>query len=167
MKRSELFSLVRSSLLAIYEPRLFNTERGYQGALQTNLSNTIAGGVFSRSDILVESEYQKSLRHHGVKIRPDLVIHIPHERDQTRTRQADNFAVIELKRRASASSARSAFQSLDEILSKLNYHVGIFVNIGSAQTHFSSCESSHWRRIRCFAAQREGEYVVVQEEWAV
>ena len=167
MKRSSLYSIIRSSLLDIDEPRLFQTERGYQGQLQAQLANRIHGELLTAQDLLVESEYQKSMRRHGLRIRPDLVIHVPYERGETPTRRDGNYAAIELKLRARAAAAHDAFGNLDEILTKLNYHVGIFINIASAETHFAECGSPHWKRIRAFAVRREGEYVVVREEWAV
>jgi hypothetical protein len=71
----QFLTIFQEAVAAIKEPRLFSTERGYQGALIHELKNRIANAEFP-GDPVVEQEYQKTLLHDGINIRPDLIIHI-------------------------------------------------------------------------------------------
>jgi hypothetical protein len=79
MNRNTFLALLCEALSTIKEPRLFKTERGYQGELLAALQSRLQGANFS-GDPIVEQEYQKRVLPHGIRIRPDLLIHIPFER---------------------------------------------------------------------------------------
>ena len=53
----------------IREPRLYKTERGYQGELYAELRARPAQAGFA-GDPIIEQEYQKRIDAHGIKIRP-------------------------------------------------------------------------------------------------
>ena len=71
----------------ITEPRFFATERGFQGELLAELRARLHEAYFP-GDPVVEQEYQKRMREHDIRIRPDLIVHIPFERGLTRVRAA-------------------------------------------------------------------------------
>lgn len=135
MDEKELLIRVRASLQAVITPRFFETERGYQGALVAELSSRIRDLVIADEGALVEQEYQKTFRQHGLAIRPDIIIHAPFDQERHADRKQGNFAVFELKRRATEAQARGDFQSLLAMMHSLNYPIGIFVNVDSNKTY--------------------------------
>jgi hypothetical protein len=102
---------------------------------------------------IVEEEYQKRLDTHGLRARPDIIVHIPFERGATVDRRQGNFAVIELKRRAKRESAFSDFDKLVHILSTLSYNIGIFVNIDASDTFLHQYDDPEIYRLREFAVR--------------
>ncbi len=104
-------ALFMEALLTIREPRFFDTERGYQRELLAELRNRL-GGAGLPGDPIVEQEYQKTIPHHGLTIRPDIIFHIPFERGVSDSRREGNFVAVELKRRASRRQAEDAFENL-------------------------------------------------------
>jgi len=155
--------LFREAVAAIKELRLFNTERGYQGALVHELKTRIANAEFP-GDPMVEQEYQKSLPNHGIKIRPDVIIHIPFERGVTRNRAQGNFAAVELKLRSTGAQADRDFGSLELMKERLGYPITIFLNIDSRKTYAERCPPSISKQTTCFAVSlKDGEPLVVME----
>lgn len=125
----------------IQEPRLFATERGYQGKLASELDRLMDGEPSGIERPLVEEEYQKRARVHGIRLRPDIIIHIPFDRGVSPTRQHDNHLVILLKLAATQERADKDFTKLSTICSALHYPIGAFVNIDSANLwlpHFTA-----------------------------
>jgi len=116
----------------IREPRLFSTERGYQGQLVTELDKLMEGEPGSIARPIVEQEYQKRAKLHGLKLRPDIIVHIPFDRGVSPTRRDDNHLVILLKLAAKKKKAEQDFKKLEMICSVLDYPVGAFVNITSS-----------------------------------
>ena len=85
---------------------------------------------------IVEQEYAKKLKEHGLKIRPDLIIHIPFDEKHHKSRREGNFAVIELKLKCTMAQAAKDYEHIAEMCSKLDYAAGVFVNIGSSETYY-------------------------------
>lgn len=131
MNTDALLSSIREALAACTDPRLFETERGFQGQLLVELSKRIC----LPDGAIVEQEYQKQLKKHGLKIRPDMVIHEPYDSDRHSSRANGNIAVIELKLRAKSGQAIADFESLASMLKVLQYPLGVFININSSETH--------------------------------
>src|SRR5262245_54107958 len=129
MAAKSFLALVRAALAAISEPRLFATERGYQGELATQLTSRLPLARIWPGQPLVEQEYQKRAKLHGLRERPDIVIHVPFERGGLTNRKQGNFAVIELKRCASRRQAYRDFQKLAKVVRVLSYRYGIFINV--------------------------------------
>ena len=100
---------IEEALGAIDEPRFFKTERGYQGELLAELRPRLKKAGFP-GDPVVEQEYQKRIKAHRLKIRPDLIIHIPFERGKTEARTEGNFVAIEIKR--DKNDVETAFENL-------------------------------------------------------
>jgi hypothetical protein len=128
-------------LRTIDETRLFADERGYQGKLLQELAIRFAGAEFPGQPI-VQQEYQKTLPMHGIRIRPDIIVHIPFERGDQPDRRQGNFVAIELKRHANETAARHAFENLRTMKEALDYPLTIFININSNLTYMELCPES-------------------------
>jgi len=160
MTPAEVLIGVRTSLHAIQAPRLFETERGYQGALLGQLERHL--NLPAR--VIVEQEYQKKAGCHALKIRPDIIIHEPFDPERYVDRAEGNIAVVELKLRATAAEAAEDFNNLDLMLTVLRYPLGIFINIGDTRTWFEAAPKPLRSRLACFAvALKENSVVVIEE----
>ena len=160
-----LVGIFREALAAIQEPRLFETERGYQGALLAEIHQRLVHAGLP-GDPIIEQEYQKTLPHHGITIRPDLIIHVPFKRGLNR-RTEGNFAAVEIKLRATRADADEDFRSLETLHSTLAYPLTIFLNIDSSSTHADRCPKSIAGQTVCFAVRLcEQKPVVVMDRCA-
>jgi hypothetical protein len=156
-------SVLHEALGNIREPRFFETERGYQGELLVQLAKKLKTAAFP-GDPIVEQEYQKTMPLHGIKIRPDIVIHIPFERGHVESRDQGNFVAIELKRRSTENEARSDFANLAQMHEVLRYPLTIFINIDSEKTHSAACPQSIARQTVSFAVRLEDGKPVIRSE---
>jgi hypothetical protein len=110
---------------------------------------------------MLQQEYQKRLLRHGIRIRPDIIIHVPFERGVAESREEGNFVAMDLKRRATRESGKGAFANLAKMKKSLKYPLTIFINIDSDQTHVGLCPKSIAGQTVCFAVRlEEGRYVV-------
>src|SRR5690606_3611251 len=75
---------------------------------------------------VLREEYQKRLVEHGLRIRPDIILHEPFDPGRHCGRDEGNHAVIELKRRATLGAAADAFTNLAAMIDALNYPLGAF-----------------------------------------
>lgn len=130
MTSDDIVSAISDALEAIDTPRLFETERGYQGELLAQLHRRLA----LQHPAIIEQEYQKQLGKHGMAIRPDIILHEPFDERIHPGRDFGNLAVIELKLRSSKAAAVEDFNSLAEMIRVLKYPLGIFVNVNSQDT---------------------------------
>jgi hypothetical protein len=156
-------ALLRQALENIREEQFFRDERGFQGVLLQELSKRLAHGVLPE-DPIIQQEYQKRLPLHGIRIRPDIIIHVPFERGLAAERDEGNFVAMELKRRATAKRAKGAFANLAQMKKALKYPLTIFINIDSDETHFAVCPKSIASQTACFAVRFEGGKSVVRSE---
>jgi hypothetical protein len=155
--------MFRDSLSAITDERLFSSERGYQGRLVAELINRLNVMPIFPGDPVVEQEYQKTLRNHGIRIRPDIIIHIPFERGQLQERSEGNFIVIQLKRNSTKRRALDDFNNIDLMFERLNYPIGIFLNIDSENNFFNNYQGNYPDRLHCFAVRLDNNEVIVEE----
>jgi hypothetical protein len=162
MNIETLIEIIRESLYAIEEPRFYETERGFQGQLLIELSKRIPK-YFPDGMAVIEQEHQKTLELHGLRIRPDIVIHQPFDQVIHETRRHGNFAVIELKLRAGPKKAAEDFKNLYSMLTLLDYPVGIFINIGHSCPQAIHVPDGARGRIIAFATKLmpDGVQVVV------
>lgn len=166
MKRSHsapdyFLTVLRQALGSIKEERSFQDERSFQGALLQELARRLERGVLT-DDPIIEEEYQKRLLAHGIRIRPDVIVHIPFDRGLTDRRDQGNFIAIELKRRATPKKAKEAFKKLALMEKALNYPLRIFINVDSEQTRFELCPKSIVDQTVCFAVRLEDGNPVVR-----
>jgi hypothetical protein len=138
------------SVGAIDEARLFQDERGYQGELLQELARRFDKGGFP-GDPIVQQEYQKTIPSHGIRIRPDIIVHIPFERGALKDRRQGNFIAIELKRNADEKAARQAFGNLQVMKEALAYPLTVFVNIDSDFTYMDLCPENIAEQTVCIS----------------
>jgi hypothetical protein len=161
INRVAFFRGLRDALLRIDHPPLFESERGYQGALVAELSASLPALGLPNADVLVEQEYQKRFADHGLNIRPDIVIHVPFRPDRHVFRSQDNFVVFELKLHARADEARAACANLRAMILTLNYDLAVFLNIDSLDPHGDMIPADVADRLIALAVTlRAGETVV-------
>lgn len=161
MTPAEVLAGVRDALQSITAPRLFETERGYQGALLGQLDRRLQ----LPARVIVEQEYQKQAGRHGVTIRPDIIIHEPFDPERFADRTQGNVAVIELKLRSTAAEAADDFKSLGLMLDELRYQLGIFINIGAERTWAELLPQALHGRVACFAVRLQETAVTVVEAY--
>jgi len=161
MDKERFLLLLQQALETIREPRFFKSERGYQGELLATLRAKLPDAGFP-GDPIIEQEYQKRMPAHRIKIRPDLIIHIPFDRGGVESRKKGNFVAMELKRRS--AKIDEVFESLRKIKEALNYPLTVFINIDSEDPHSESCPSSIAQHTVCFAVRLENGQPVVRRQ---
>lgn len=139
-----------TALRAVTNARFFETERGYQGELLAELRSALPDLALD-GDAIVEQEYQKRIRDHGIDRRPDIIIHVPTPAGEDR--REGNFAVFELNFRCGPAEAQEDFENLDTVIGALNYPLGVFVNIDSARTQAAHYAGPYRDRIHFFAVR--------------
>jgi hypothetical protein len=159
--RERFLAMLRQALEGISEEQFFRDERGFQGALLQEISRRLPRGVLPE-DPIIQQEYQKRLPMHGIRIRPDIIIHVPFERGVAEGRDEGNFVAMELKRRATAKKAKGAFANLAQMKKALKYPLTVFINIDSEQTHAALCPKSIAGQTACFAVRFEDGRSVVR-----
>lgn len=161
---SDLFlNTLKNSFAAIDKKRFFNTERGYQGQLLTQLDRRFRLKKILVGGVAVEQEYQKTLKKHGITIRPDIIIHVPYKEEIHTSPRSGNFVVIQLKLNASKEDAIKDFKKMDLMFNKLDYPLGIFLNINSNKTFFDSYSGDYKDRLHCFAVRLSDNKVLIYE----
>ncbi len=149
------------SLKLIQEPRFFETERGFQGQFNTVLQDFLIRRRILPGKYIVEEEYQKTTKHHGSSLRPDIIIHRPSVNPRK-----NNLCVYAFKRRASVTAAQNDFKKLQEMLDKLDYEIAVFINIDSKKHYLGQCLGKQDGRIHAFAIWRINRRVnVVHAGW--
>lgn len=161
MPAEEFLRQMQDALHSICEERFFQTERGFQGELLAELRKRLRQAAFP-GDPVVEQEYQKTLPHHGLRIRPDLIVHIPFERGMAEGRDEGNFVAVELKLRATAEEAADAFNNLVLLKEILHYPLTIFINIDSEETHVGVCPKRIAGQTICSAVRLQNGRPVVR-----
>ncbi|MDP9876555.1 hypothetical protein J2W25_001583 [Variovorax boronicumulans] len=156
METEKLLGHVEAALAGIKHPAFFEDERSFQGELLVMLRKTIPDHVLPEGAV-IQQEYQKRLATHGLRIRPDIIIHAPYDPSRHGGRDEGNFLVIALKRQASAAKAAEDFTSLGRMMDVLNYPAGVFINIASLKTHAEVLPPELKDRITCFAISRGDE----------
>ena len=159
----KFLAVLRQALESIPDAVFYRDERGFQGAVLHELSMRLGQGVLPE-DPIIQQEYQKRLRHHGIKIRPDIILHVPFERGLAEGRDEGNFVAVELKRRATGKRAKDAFANLALMKKALNYPLTVFTNVDSEQTHAALCPKSIADQTACFAVRLEDGKPVVRTD---
>jgi hypothetical protein len=130
-------TIIRAINLAldkVKHQRFFENERGSQGEFKSNLKEEL--GIVLPADTIIEDEHQKRLKDHGLRLRPDLIIHVPYDKTRNPNRKSGNYVVFALKRRATENVAVEEFEKLDKMIKVLDYKLGVFINIDSDHTFY-------------------------------
>lgn len=163
----QFIAALQESLQNIVEPAFYRDERGFQGELLQKLNACLGHGVLPE-DSVIQQECQKRSRDHGIKIRPDIIVHIPFERGVVKGHDQGNFIAIELKRKATSKQASQAFVSLTKMKKVLKYPLTVFINVDSANTHVAMCPKSIAEQTLCFAVWlHDGKPIVKMEQYGV
>jgi hypothetical protein len=150
MDTAALLTHIETALRSISHPHFYEDERGFQGELLVALRKSIPE-QFLPEGAVVQQEYQKRLWRHGLKLRPDIVIHEPFEFTEYESRKEGNYMVIALKRNATPARAAEDFADLVAMCDILEYPAATFINIASSKTYADSLPDSAKGRITCFA----------------
>lgn len=161
MNKDGFLRVFKESLVVITEKRFFSSELGYQGQLVTELNNRLKVELVFSNRTVVEQEYQKRLKRHGIRIRPDIIIHVPYSEGIHSSRKEDNYVVIQLKKNSSKKAALDDFKKIDLLFQNLDYPLGVFLNIGSERNFYSSYLGEYRDRIHCFAVRLSAEDKVI------
>jgi hypothetical protein len=160
----DLLNIVRESLSVISNPRFYETERGFQGALLTELNLRLPS--LSLKGAIIEQEYQKRMPEHGFRIRPDIIIHVPFEEDRHNSRREGNIVAFELKLNANQDDAFKDYENLSKMCEVLGYPLCIFINIASSTTFLNQYQGSHKEKLHAFSVCLDSNQVRVKEEHA-
>lgn len=163
MDSEKLSNIIAAALTSVTAPHYYEDERGFQGEFYAQLRLRLQDMALPEGAILRE-EYQKRLAEHGLRIRPDIILHEPFDPGRHRGRDDGNHAVMELKRCATSGAAADAFTNLGAMIDVLNYPLGVFINIDSPKTWAESVPEIHRGRIACLAVHLDenGEPLVVR-----
>ena len=142
--------------------RYYCTERGYQAELYCALREK-SKDILS-SDIIPESEYQKRMGTHGTTQRPDIILHVPSQFSGLCVNEG-NHLVIALKRKARECGAIKDFSKMDEMFEKLNYAVGIFINIDAVDTCLALYSGPYRERMHAISVKFTDSTVSIKHEF--
>ena len=145
----EFISKLEIAISKVNHSRYFESERGYQGALIAALQHEMSEFIWDEA--IIEQEYQKRIREHGIRIRPDIIIHVPFNPDSTNTRGDGNFVVFELKLNATESSAVTDYQNLSMMCDELNYPLAIFMNLNGSETYLNNYQGRNRNKIIAYS----------------
>jgi len=157
-----LIRAIADALKLVTANRYFRSERGFQGQFHVELDRLLRDRGLVSSQTLIEEEYQKTIRNHGISHRPDLIVHIPFEPGLTGSRREGNVVVFEFKIRGSRLDAVDRFIKLDDYLTALDYPLGVFVNINATR---SFVELVPDYRIHVFTSIKDQEAVRVSHSY--
>jgi len=163
MEREELLRKIEAALASVTNPRFYETERGFQGEMLVALHAALPDRLLPPGTV-IEQEYQKRLDRHGLAIRPDIIVHEPFDPLRHQSRDQGNIAVVELKVQASARKAGNDFESLCDMMDVLAYPLGVFINIGTAETHAARLPERARGRIVCFATEITADGIRIKRE---
>ena len=158
METSRMINVIVEAIKRIRSERLFTSERGYRGELKSRLDQVLRGQHLLSDRAIVEEEYQKTIPKHGIKHRPDILVHIPFEERVTRSREEGNFVAFELKIHATAADAKKDFDKLYDYVKILNYPLAVFINIDSEESFIELVQND---KIHVLNVVRDGQKINV------
>ena len=153
---------LENAILRVENSRYFETERGYQGALIAELQNELTS--FNWDNAIIEQEYQKRIRPHGIRVRPGIIIHVPFNSDEHNTRGEGNFVVFELKLNARENAALTDLENLSQMCSLLNYPLGVFININASSTHLDKYDGENKDKLVGYSVNLNNDQVSFVKE---
>lgn len=93
MHRNELLKFIAAALTSVMDSHYYEDERGFQGEFYAQLCLRLRDLALPEGALLRE-EYQKKLSQHGLRIRPDIILHEPFDPGRHRGRDEGNHAVM-------------------------------------------------------------------------
>jgi len=122
--------LANSIRLTLTNERYWKSERAFQSEFYCILKEQCGVKNLFPKDAIFETEYQKRLDLHNLRRRPDLIVHIPTEMTNADVRE-NNYLVVQFKVKATLRKAIADFKKINELIAKLNYPMGVFINVDS------------------------------------
>lgn len=163
-ERNLFINKLVSAMCRITHPRYYESERGYQGALQVQLHTELA--ELEWEGAIIEQEYQKRIKEHNVNIRPDLIIHVPFDDGIHHSRDEDNFVVFELKLGVSLSKKKALadYESLANMCEALSYPYAVFIIINGDESFLNDYNGPHKDKIIVLKTKLSKDGVAVTTE---
>ncbi|HIF9186652.1 TPA: hypothetical protein ACX6PV_003684 [Photobacterium damselae] len=163
-EKQQFINQLESAMSEITHPRYYETERGYQGALIAKLNERLT--ELHWEGAIIEQEYQKRIKEHSIRIRPDLIIHVPFDSNEHNTRCEGNFVVFELKLGSvlTESSALADYHNLANMCEKLSYPYAVFIVIGGETTFFDKYQGPHKNKILVFKVILDNGQAMISRE---
>lgn len=146
--------IVITALKEINSPRFFKTERGFQGRFAIALYKILGENNIFQDGTIIEEEYQKKLKLHGIKQRPDLIIHVPIESSHSSNRKENNYVVFAFKLSGNKTKVMKDFEKLNELIEKLDYSLGIFININSLNSFLGEYQGPNKDKLHEFCIKQ-------------
>jgi hypothetical protein len=150
------------AITAIRNPYFFTNERIYQGELLGHLHIILEQKGILKEDILLVEEPPKRFGIHNTRQRPDIILHIPREVADASPRE-NNFSVWALKRRATTADADDDFEKLEIMFHRLDYPLGIFINIDADETFLERYQGEYRNRLYAFAIQIHNQQLLIRK----
>lgn len=143
-------SKLETAINGITHPRFYESERGYQGALVSELNKILPD--LELNGAIVEQEYQKRIEQHGIRIRPDIIIHVPFDSNNHNSRSEGNFIAIELKLGSNLTEKQAVadYYSLALMCEHLSYPFALFIVINGSSTYFEKYSGPHKDKIKAY-----------------
>ena len=149
-----IIEMVITALKRINSPRFYKTERGFQGRLTSVLNKIQDEQHIFPDGTIIEEEYQKKLEPHGMTQRPDIIIHDPIETGHSNNRKENNYVVFALKLNKKKNEVMKDYKKLDEVIEKLNYQFGIFININSINSFLGEYQGPNKDKLHEFCIKQ-------------
>ncbi len=146
--------IIINALKEIKSPRFFNTERGFQGEFKSALGKILLEQNIFPDEAIIEEEYQKSLKFHGIRQRPDLVIHVPVISSHFNNRKENNYIVFAFKLSGDKNKVMKDLEKLEEMIDKLSYSFGIFININSTNCFLEEYHGPYKHKLHEFCIKQ-------------
>ena len=146
--------IVITALKEIDTPRFFKTERGFQGRFNIALNKILDEQNIFPEGTIIEEEYQKRLKLHGINQRPDLIIHVPIESSHSSNRKENNYIAFAFKLSGNKIKVMKDFENLNELIEKLNYSIGIFININSINSFLGEYQGPNKDKLHEFCIKQ-------------
>ncbi len=158
----EFITQLKESLSTIINPRFYEAEMGFQGELISELRSRLP--ILKWDGSIIEQEYYKKAKKHGIRKRPDIIIHVPYNPKVHESRKEGNFVVIELKLKADVDSALKDYKKLSKMCEILNYPLAIFINIGCEETYLDNYNGKNKDKIIAFSIHLSEGQPILREK---
>lgn len=145
-------------------PRHYESELGYQAELYAELRTELQH--FGWNNAIIEQEYQKRIKDHKTRIRPDLIIHVPFDSNKHNSRGEGNFVVFELKLNSNNNEKKAIidYEKLAVMCEELSYPYAVSININGNTTYIEKYVGVHKDKILAYRVKLVGDNVEVQRE---
>ncbi len=163
----EIINRTITALRLISTLRYFRTERGFVAEFYHQLTEQLKNSNLFPQHTILEIEVQKKQAlHYGVTQRPDLLIHIPIETGLTKNANENNFVVYAFKLGGNPAEVKSDYNKLEQMLDRLNYELGVFINIGAyPKIYLDTYNGNYQARIHEISIIKQNEKLFIKHAY--